>query len=120
MSNIKEPQNRPKERIEHLLSMDDSGKDRRGYERRIVEPGAEVYFPLICKGEVMDVSDDGISVRFKPMESPSLSEDSQLALTMTLDAHSFTIPAHVKRVETRFGVLIIGMAFNPEEISVDD
>ncbi len=120
MSNIKEPQNRPKERIEHLLSVDDAGNDRRMYERKIVEPGAEVYFPLICKGEVMDVSDDGISVRFKPLECPSLSTDSEINLTMTLDAHTFRIPGQVKRVETRFGVVVIGLAFDPGKIAVEE
>ena len=88
MSNINEPENRPKERIEHLISKRGVKNDQRIHERIPVETGAVVYFPLICKGEVTDVSEEGISVRFKPSEIPGLELDKILQLTMPLETCS--------------------------------
>ncbi|MBN1550024.1 PilZ domain-containing protein [bacterium] len=118
-SEIKEPENRPKERIEHLISGDHKEKDKRIYDRLSVEPGTEVYFPMVCKGEIVDVSENGISIRFKPADSPGLAEDNTLTLSIPLETHTFKIPGNIKRVESRFGVLVVGMSFDPEMIEIE-
>ena len=115
---INEPKERPKERIEHLLSTKSKNREKRVFSRLEVEPGAEVYFPLVCKGEVMDISEDGISVRFKPLEAPSLQPEQSIELTIPLDQRSFTIDSTIKRIESRFGVFVVGMSVN--EMFVDE
>jgi PilZ domain len=116
---IDEPQNRPKERIEKLISNPSNAADKRIHKRLAVEPGTEVFFPIICRGEVMDVSESGLSVRFKPLEAPSLEQDETISMTMKLAKHSFLIPAEVKRVEARFGVIVLGMEFDPKDVEID-
>jgi hypothetical protein len=117
---IKEPDNRPQERMERLINESTESKERRIHQRVVVEPGAEVIFPVICRGEVMDVSEEGISIRFKPTEAPSLQPGETVSISMPLESHSFKLHAEVKRVESRFGVIILGMRFDPEQIELED
>lgn len=118
--NIKEPENRPRERIEQLLSSGPDDKNRRAYERIPVEPGTEVYLPIICKGEVMDISDRGLSIRFKPSESPSLAEHEHIPVTLITNTLSFKIPTDIRRMDSRFGVIVLGLEFDPEEVEVTE
>jgi hypothetical protein len=119
-SELKEPENRPKERIEQLINKIEDAGDRRMHERIPVEPGAEVFFPIICRGEVANVSDQGISIRFRPAEALSLELGEMIRLSMPLENHSFEIPAEVKRVESRFGVILLGLKFDPDSIKVEE
>ncbi|MBN1355111.1 PilZ domain-containing protein [bacterium] len=118
-SDINEPENRPRERIEKLISSKKKPGNRRIHERIPVEPGMEVFFPIVCRGEIVDVSREGISIRFKPVEAPSLESGETLNMTMTLDNHSLTIPATIRRMEARFGVVVLGMEFDSEGIEID-
>ena len=105
----------PKERIELLLSSP-SGRDRRIYDRTAVEPGATVYFPMVYKGEVMDVSDEGLSIRMQPLDSPSLAENAQLRVSLPMESGTFSIPGTVRRVESKFGVIVLGLQCELDEI----
>ena len=116
---IKEPYNRPKERIEQLLSSDPQGFEHRNYDRMPVEPGTEVFIPVICKGEIVDVSKRGLSVRFNPSDAPSLVENGDIVLTMEFESRGVKIPAKVRRVENRFGVVVLGLEFDPSEIETE-
>ncbi len=115
---IKEPKKRPRERIEQLLSGPAKGREKRAFSRLEVEPGAEIFFPLVCRGEVMDISEDGISVRFKTLDSPTLQPEQPVELTLPLDQRTFTIRSIIKRVESRFGVNVLGMSV--DEMFVDE
>ncbi len=110
----------PRERIELLLSTPPGERDRRVYNRSEVEPGTTVYFPMVCKGEVMDISDKGMSIRVQPLDSPTLAEENTLSINMPLDTHSFKMKTTIKRIESRFGVIVLGLYFDPEEVEVDD
>ncbi len=119
-TDMNEPSNRPKERIEKLITdTAGNGKEFRVHDRLKVAPGTEVFFSLVCKGEVLDISENGISVRFKPTESISLEKDAAVEMAMDLDEHRFRLSANVRRVETRFGVVVIGMEFDAEEIAIE-
>jgi hypothetical protein len=115
-----EPENRPKERIELLISNPKGDRNRRVYDRTQVEPGTEVYFPMVCRGEVMDASETGLSIRINPLDSPTLAENQDIVLTMPATDRTFTITASVKRVESRFGVMVIGLFFDPEHVEIEE
>jgi len=117
-SDIKEPDNRPREKIEKLISGSQEGQEQRIFKRLAVEPGTQVIFPVVCKGEIMDISDDGLSIRFKPSDSPSLADGSVLPVTVEMEKHTFRIPAEIRRFESRFGVIVLGMQYRPDEIEV--
>ena len=111
---------RPKERIEKLLSSSPDDKNHRIHKRLGVESGSEVLFSIVCKGEVVDISDEGMSIRFTPTESPSLENTSQVDVTLELENHRFSIPGIVRRVESRFGVIVMGLQFDSTEIAVEE
>lgn len=114
------PENPPKDKIQWLISRQARSVDQRISERRPVEKGTEVIFPLICRGEVVDISREGISIRFKPEDSPKLQTGQMIPITIELDDHIVNIPAIVRRVETRFGIFIMGMQFDPDSIEVEE
>ncbi len=111
---------KPKEKIEWLIGSDARATDQRISERIPVEEGTEVIFPLICRGEIVDVSHEGMSIRFKPDESPKLQSGQKIPVTLDLSDKVIHIPAIVRRVETRFGVIVMGMQFDPEKIEIDE
>jgi len=112
--------NRPMEKIEWLISRQARSVDQRISERLPVESGTEVVFPLICKGEVVDVSNEGISIRFKPEDSPKLQTGQTIPLTLELSGRVIHIPAELRRVESRFGVFVLGLQFDPDAIEVEE
>ncbi|MBN1879087.1 PilZ domain-containing protein [bacterium] len=114
------PENQPKDKIQWLISRQARAVDQRISERRPVEKGTEVIFPLICRGEVVDISREGISIRFKPEDSPKLETGQTIPITLEVDDHVLNIPAIVRRVETRFGIIIMGMQFDPENIKIEE
>jgi hypothetical protein len=111
---------KPKEKIEWLIGSDARSVDQRISERIPVEKGTEVIFPLICRGEIVDISREGLSIRFKPDESPKLESGQAIPITLDLNSKVIHIPATVRRVETRFGVIVMGMQFDPEKIEIND
>jgi len=117
-SNKKEPENRPRERIEKLISTPGKAKEHRLYDRLKVEPGTDVVFSIVCKGEILDFSEEGFSVRFTPSDSPSLQEESSMSMALEMENHNFKVPAKIKRVESRFGVIVMGVQFEGEDIEI--
>ena len=112
--------NKPMEKIEWLISRQARSVDQRISERVPVESGTEVIFPLVCKGEVVDISNEGISIRFNPSDSPNLGEGQEIPLTLELNGRVIKIPAMIRRTESRFGVFVLGMQFDPDDIEVED
>jgi len=112
--------NKPMEKIEWLISRQARSVDQRISERLPVEGGMEVVFPLVCKGEIVDLSEEGISIRFNPSNSPSLESGMDIPLTLELNGKIIKIPTQVCRIENRFGVFVLGMQFDPEKIEVDE
>ncbi|MCD4655048.1 PilZ domain-containing protein [bacterium] len=111
---------KPMEKIEWLISRHARSVDQRISERLPVESGTEVMFPLVCKGEIVDISREGISIRFKPNDSPNLISGMEIPLTLELNDQMIKIPCQVCRIENRFGVFVIGMQFDPESIEIED
>jgi len=120
MSKNSDSGSKPMEKIEWLISRQARSVDQRISERIPVESGMEVAFPLICKGEIIDVSEEGISIRFNPSDSPSLNSGKEIPLVLELNGKVIKIPSKVCRIENRFGVFVMGMQFDPEAIEVDD
>lgn len=112
--------NKPMEKIEWLISRQARSVDQRISERLPVASGTEVLFPLICKGEVMDISSEGISIRFNPTDSPKMESGQEIPLTLELNGKVIKIPAQVRRIESRFGVFVLGMQFSPDTVEVED
>ena len=115
---INEPENQPKLGIEKLISQGNSDVDKRVHERLKVESGNEVLFSIVCRGEVQDISEQGISIRFTPSESPSLEDGASLEILIDLENRTYSAPAVVRRVESRFGVIVMGMQFDPDELEI--
>ncbi|MBN1295396.1 PilZ domain-containing protein [bacterium] len=114
------PGKQPMDKIEWLISRHARSVDQRISERLPVESGTEVLFPLICKGEVIDVSKEGISIRFKPEDSPKLQSGQKIPLTLELNGRIIHIPAELRRTESRFGVFVLGLQFDPDAIEVEE
>ena len=66
----------------------------------------------------MDISEDGISIRFKPSESPSLADGEIVPITFDLESHTFKIDAEIRRFESRFGVIVLGMQYKADDIEI--
>lgn len=120
MANQSKPDNKPKEKIELLIGKKSRSVDQRISERIPVEAGVEVFFPLICRGEIVDISREGLSIRFKPDDSPKLVSGQSIPITLELDSGVLQIPATVRRVESRFGIFLLGMQYDPDSINVDE
>ncbi|MGB3975021.1 MAG: PilZ domain-containing protein [bacterium] len=119
MANQSKPDNKPKDKIELLIGKRNRGVDQRISERIPVEAGVEVFFPLICRGEIVDISREGLSIRFKPDDSPKLVSGQTIPVTLELDGTIVQIPATVRRVESRFGIFLLGMQFDPDTITTE-
>jgi hypothetical protein len=120
MSDKLKSDKKPKEKIELLIGQKVRAVDQRISERIPVEKGIEVLFPLICRGEIVDISREGISIRFKPDDSPKLVSGQTIPVTLELDKTILHIPATVRRVESRFGIFLLGMQYDPDTIEIEE
>ncbi len=119
MANQLKPDNKPKDKIELLISKKTRAVDQRISERIPVEAGVEVFFPLICRGEIVDISREGLSIRFKPDDSPKLASGQMIPMTLEFDGTIVEIPATVRRVESRFGIFLLGLQYDPDSITTE-
>jgi hypothetical protein len=92
--------------------------DRRELDRKQLTKPIKVKFGIEYEGEVVDISKEGIGIKFHPINSDALNIGNKLRVHIDMNGRVASIQGEIRRISEKFGHLILGIEYNRDEIAL--
>jgi PilZ domain len=92
--------------------------DRRDIQRIDLSAPLKVTFQMEHSGELMNISKDGLAIRFPPVESIEINTGKKLRLHVDMNGRVVSIHGEVKRITEKDGDIVLGLEYDRNEIAL--
>jgi hypothetical protein len=92
-------------------------ENRRLEERKDIKAPIKVNFTLEYEAEILDISKDGIAIKFHPLKTHSLDIGSNLWIQIDMQERLVSMNVEVRRITEKFGHIILGMKYDRDELT---
>ncbi len=110
----------PKAELTLKDSLGNAVSDRRGPERKDLAKSIKARFTVEYEGDVVNISPDGIAIRFHPLQSESLKMDNSVQVHMKMNGRIVSVRGIVRQLDEKHGFITIGMKYDRDEIALFD
>ena len=91
--------------------------DRRNIDRKGINARIKVTFSLEYEGELIDISPEGVGLKFHPLKTTSLDVGNQLRIQMNMNGRIVSLQGEVRRLTEKFGQIVVGLKYNRDDIA---
>ncbi len=92
--------------------------DRRNSERKTISAPIKAKFKISYEAEVMDVSPDGISLKFHPLQSSDFNAGKKISMDIDMNGRLVNIEGEVRRLDEKFGHFVLGVKYDRDEVTI--
>ncbi|MBN1551551.1 PilZ domain-containing protein [bacterium] len=92
--------------------------ERRLRERTSFTTPIRVNFKLEYEGEIVDISKEGLAIKFHPIGTKSLNVGNHLRIQVDMQDRIVSLQGEIKRISEKFGHLILGMEYDRDDIAL--
>jgi hypothetical protein len=94
--------------------------ERRSFKREPISTPIKVRFKLEYEGEIIDISRDGLGLKYHPLGTHALNVGKPLNVQIDMNGKIVSLHGSIRQVSEKFGYIVLGLQYDRNEIALFD
>ena len=91
--------------------------DRRSKDRKSITSPIKAKFSITYEADVLDVSSDGISIKFHPLQTNDFNAGKKISMDLDMNGRLVNIEGEIRRLDEKFGHFVLGIKYDRDEVT---